>query len=70
MCACIHACVCIVGIRKNDRRTSVSFLARQHARTRNDTNHVHDGNYRLLFIQRWNNFERGIHACDAITKRA
>lgn len=50
--------VCIVGIRQNGRRTSASFLARRHARARNDANHVHDGDYRLLFILRRNNFER------------
>lgn len=46
-----------------------SFLVQRQARMRNDANHVRDGDYRLLFIQRRNNFERDTRVWRDTTKR-
>jgi len=69
MCVCVCVCVCVYRRHSQKWSTDVSVVSRTTARS-NEERRESRGDYRLLFIQRRNNFEWDIRVCDVITKRA
>jgi len=71
VCVCVCVCVCMRVYRRHSQKwsTNVSVVSRTTARS-NEKRRESRGDYRLLFIQRRNNFEWDIRACDVMTKRA
>lgn len=70
MCVCL--CVCVYVYRRHSQKcsTDVSVISRTTAGTNEERreSRARDGDYRLLFIQRTEQFRKRIHVRDAIGK--